>query len=58
MSTPERQQDPGEHGYGGVKQNLPGEGDQAEHPLEDPDVDSHQDEPRREEPDPGRAPLQ
>ena len=23
MSTPERQQDPGEHGYGGVKQEYP-----------------------------------
>jgi hypothetical protein len=23
MSTPERQQDPGEHGYGGVKQEFP-----------------------------------
>lgn len=55
MSTPERQQDPGEHGYGGVKQDPTPNEDQAEHPLEDPDNDSRQDEPRREEPDPGEA---
>jgi hypothetical protein len=37
MSTPERQQDPGEHGYGGTKQDLPAEErqDGEEHRLED-----------------------
>ena len=49
MSTPERQQDAGEHGYGGVKQD-PFEdtdaGERPEHPLEDPDNESGQ------EPDP------
>ena len=28
MSTPERQQDPGEHGYGGVKQDYPAREDE------------------------------
>lgn len=34
MSTPERQQDPGEHGYGGTKQDYPtdGERDPQERP--------------------------
>ena len=51
MSTPERQQDPGEHGYGGVKQAPDDDRDEpAEHPLEDPDNDSGQDAPPREEP--------
>lgn len=39
MSTPERPQDPGEHGYGGTKQDFPVEEtpDRAEHRLEDED---------------------
>jgi hypothetical protein len=37
MSTPERQQDPGEHGYGGVQQEQ--EHDGQEHPLDDPELD-------------------
>jgi hypothetical protein len=44
--TPERQQDPGGHGYGGVQQEKDGDEDEArrEHPLEDPETDSRQDE--------------
>lgn len=45
MSTPERQQDPGEHGYGGVEQDQWDADDtpeQGEHPLEDPDNDPEQ----------------
>ena len=34
MSTPERQQDPGEHGYGGVQPDKEDAG--QEHPLDDP----------------------
>lgn len=30
MSTPERQQDPGEHGYGGTKQDYPADGGELE----------------------------
>ena len=39
MSTPERSQDPGEHGYGGNKQDFPTEDDSRdkEHRLEDDD---------------------
>ena len=39
MSTPERSQDPGEHGYGGTKQGLPTEDDSKnkEHRMEDED---------------------
>ena len=51
MSTPERQQDPGEHGYGGVKADPTKEADHHEspdHPLEDPDNDSGQ-EPDEEQ---------
>jgi len=40
MSTPERQQDPGEHGHGSVQQER--EQDDQEHPLEDPDADPRQ----------------
>ena len=40
MSTPERQQDPGEHGYGGVQQEKEHEG--QEHPLDDPEADPRQ----------------
>jgi hypothetical protein len=41
MSTPERQQDPGEHGYGGVKQDFPGADDERdETPQERADSES------------------
>jgi len=36
MSTPERQQDPGDHGYGGTQQEK-NEDDRDEHSLEDTD---------------------
>ena len=54
MSTPERSQDPGGHGYGATEQDEVVHDRGAEHPLEDPDLDSGQDEdddeaePRRE----------
>ena len=32
MSTPERQQDPGDHGYGGVKQDFPAHEEEREPP--------------------------
>ena len=54
MSTPERQQDPGEHGYGGVQQEKEQEG--QEHPLDDPAADPRQapDQPDEDErPDDG-----
>ena len=44
MSTPERSQDPGGHGYGSTEQDEVVEGHDLEHPLEDPDLDSRQDE--------------
>ncbi len=49
MSTPERQQDPGEHGYGGVQNEKEHEG--QEHPLEDPEADPRQapDQPDEDE---------
>jgi hypothetical protein len=39
MSTPERSQDPGEHGYGGTKQDFPLDDDarDEDHRLEDDD---------------------
>ena len=41
MSTPERQQDPGEHGYGGVKQDFPtGDDERDETPRERADEES------------------
>jgi hypothetical protein len=47
-STPERQQDPGEHGYGGTQQEK--DDDSArEHPLEDPDADPRRDEDEQED---------
>jgi len=50
MSTPERQQDPGEHGYGGIHQEKDDE--HQEHPLEDPGADPREDqEDRDDEPD-------
>jgi hypothetical protein len=42
MTTPERQQDPGEHGYGGTQQEK--DDGHQEHPLEDPDADPRQDQ--------------
>ena len=42
MSTPERQQDPGEHGYGGVQQEKEDVG--QEHPFDDPAADPRQPE--------------
>jgi len=40
-TTPERQQDPGAHGYGGTQQEKDDAG--QEHPLEDPQADPRQD---------------
>jgi hypothetical protein len=40
VSTPERQQDPGEHGYGGVQQDK--EEARQEDPLDDPQADPRQ----------------
>ncbi len=48
MSTPERQQDPGEHGYGGTQQEKESD-DRREHPLDDPAADPRQDEDERGE---------
>jgi len=42
VSTPEPQQDPDEHGYGGTHQEKRDD-DRQEHPLEDPEPDSRQD---------------
>jgi hypothetical protein len=42
MATPERPQDPGEHGYGGSQQEKDEDGAQ-EHPLENPEADPRQD---------------
>jgi len=42
VSTPERQQDPDEHGHGGIHREKRDD-DRQEHPLEDPDADSRQD---------------
>jgi hypothetical protein len=44
MSTPERSQDPGEHGYGGTKADDQPTDDETEHPLEDPATDSRQED--------------
>ena len=49
MSTPERPQDPGEHGYGGTKQDFPaeeGSGDDA------PRLEDEEDARARESADP------
>lgn len=66
MSTPERSQDPGEHGYGGTKQDFPtaDHSPDKEHRLEDDDDRSSEEgedarqggwppdpEPARQEPD-------
>ena len=47
MSTPERQQDPGDHGYGGTQQEK-NEDDRDAHPLEDPDADPRQEGDRED----------
>ena len=44
------QQDPGEHGYGGTHQEKK-DADGHEHPLEDPDADSRQDDDNQDEHD-------
>ena len=44
MSTPERAQDPGGHGYGATEQDEVLEEREPEHPLEDPDLDARQDD--------------
>jgi len=49
-STPERQQDPGEHGYGGTQQEKEEDESERKHPLEDPDADPRQDDTEQEEP--------
>ena len=52
MSTPERQQDPGEHGYAGANQEPATDTspeESGEHPLEDPDNDSKQEPAHHEE---------
>ena len=50
-STPERQQDPGEHGYGGTQQEKEKEDEsESEHPLEDPDADPRQDDTEQRKP--------
>ena len=51
MSTPERQQDPGDHGYGGTQQEKEKEDEsESEHPLEDPDADPRQDDTEQRKP--------
>ncbi len=50
MSTPERQQDPGEHGYGGTHQEKRDD-DRHERPVEDQDADPRQDEEDEDERD-------
>lgn len=52
MSTPERSQDPGEHGYGGTDQDYPpgGEHDDSSAPAEGDDAEKADD--TREAPDP------
>jgi hypothetical protein len=52
MSTPERPQDPGEHGYGGTQQDYPAgdEDDDAGAPAEGGDHDPRE-APAPEEPD-------
>ena len=52
MSTPERPQDPGEHGYGGTKQDYQqGEDDDARTPTEDDDADDAREAPDPQAPD-------
>ena len=56
MSTPERSQDPGEHGYGGTKHDFPTEDEpkNKEHRLENED-DRTSEEPGRRAPTAGRS---
>jgi hypothetical protein len=49
MSTPERSQDPGGHGYGATGQDEVLEDREPEHPLEDPDLDARQDDDEGEQ---------
>lgn len=54
MSTPERSQDPGEHGYGGTKGDYPAADEPDERPEPADDV-ADADDPR-EAPDPTSDP--
>lgn len=51
MSTPERADDPGEHGYGGSKQDFPSEDESGDTSprAEDEDNRAHDHEPEREQ---------
>ena len=49
MSTPERSQDPGGHGYGATGQDEVLRDADAEHPREDPERDARQDEDESEQ---------
>jgi hypothetical protein len=53
MSTPERQQDAGDHGYGGVHQEK--QTDEQEHPLEDPQADPREPAEQQDEDDEERG---
>jgi hypothetical protein len=48
MSTPERQQDPGGHGYGGTDEDASDE-TEPEHPLEDPASDPRDEDEETDE---------
>ena len=49
-STPERQQDPGEHGYGVTQQERnDNASEETEHPPEDPGANPHQDNDQQED---------
>jgi hypothetical protein len=65
MSTPERSQDPGDHGYGGTNQDFPTDDDShdKEHRLEDDDDRSSEhsngeDVRQGDWPDPGPGPQE
>jgi hypothetical protein len=54
MSTPERPQDPGEHGYGGTNQEYPvgDDTEESEEPTEDTDgADDPRESPAPDEPE-------
>jgi len=53
MSTPERHDDPGGHGYGGLAEDTD-DTDEPEHPLEDPASDPRRPDGEREDEDGGR----
>jgi hypothetical protein len=53
MSTPERQDDPGRHGYGGIHDEKSEEA--GDHALEDPRADPSQDEGNENSDDRDRA---